>query len=137
MNLKKIKEFLKDRKLNIILVVLFALLIVYGSSLPSVIPDFMKGTFLEKIARYSIKSGIAHAAEFGILSLLLFRAFYVDNFKHAAIYAVLIAIAFGVLDEVHQLFVPGRVFDYMDMTSNAVGAIGVQFFGRFNLIFLK
>ena len=36
--------------------------------------------------------------------------------------AVLIASLYGVSDEYHQRFVPGRMFDVLDMVADALGA---------------
>jgi VanZ family protein len=41
----------------------------------------------------------------------------------ASLGASLIATAFGVFDECHQLFVPGRSFEILDMVANAIGAL--------------
>jgi VanZ family protein len=37
--------------------------------------------------------------------------------------AALIAAVYGVLDEYHQLLVPGRSFEILDMAANAIGAV--------------
>lgn len=37
--------------------------------------------------------------------------------------AILIAAAYGVTDEYHQLFTPGRSFDVLDMAADALGSI--------------
>ena len=38
--------------------------------------------------------------------------------------AMLISIAYGISDEVHQSFVPGRVADAYDVLTDAFGALG-------------
>jgi VanZ family protein len=38
--------------------------------------------------------------------------------------ALLISIAYGISDEVHQAFVPGRVADAYDVLADAFGALG-------------
>lgn len=40
----------------------------------------------------------------------------------ALILAVVLAAAYGVTDEIHQRFVPGRSYDVADMAADAVGA---------------
>jgi len=40
----------------------------------------------------------------------------------AAVLAVLIAVAYGVTDEFHQRFVPGRFADLNDLATDAAGA---------------
>ncbi len=41
----------------------------------------------------------------------------------AVVAAILISSLYGVSDEYHQLFVPGRSFDVLDMVADAVGSI--------------
>ena len=38
--------------------------------------------------------------------------------------AMLVSIAYGISDEVHQAFVPGRVADPYDVLADAIGALG-------------
>jgi VanZ family protein len=41
----------------------------------------------------------------------------------AALVAILISSLYGVTDEYHQLFVPGRTFDVLDMAADALGSV--------------
>ena len=41
----------------------------------------------------------------------------------AVIGAILISSAYGVTDEYHQLYTPGRSFDVLDMAADAIGSI--------------
>jgi VanZ family protein len=41
----------------------------------------------------------------------------------AALTAILLAAIYGVLDEVHQYFVPGRFLSLTDLAMNLVGAL--------------
>jgi len=41
----------------------------------------------------------------------------------AVIGAILISSAYGVTDEYHQLYTPGRSFDMLDMAADAIGSI--------------
>ncbi len=94
-------------------VVFFMAFIFYMSSIP--------GTGLEGAPIYSIDK-LYHIVEYGILSLLLLRLMTYHKVKHPYLYAILIAFGYGVTDEVHQLFVSGRVFSFLDMVANGVGA---------------
>ena len=64
--------------------------------------------------------------EYAILSILLLRSFINSKnttFKENAIHlAIIIAILYGVTDEIHQYFVPGRTFDILDIIANSVGS---------------
>lgn len=59
---------------------------------------------------------LAHAAVFGVLAALLYGA------TGRPYLAVLLASAYGIFDEVHQAFVPGRHSDPLDWVANTVGA---------------
>ena len=49
--------------------------------------------------------------------------------------AIVIATAYGVSDEYHQLFVPGRNFDVLDVAADAIGAIiGASALGAWSII---
>src|SRR5438067_12758568 len=75
---------------------------------------------------------VLHAMEYGLLSILCYRAFRHGAGDRAARYALLLAIvstaAYGVTDEVHQAFVPLREAEagdlLMDMIGAAIGATG-------------
>ena len=75
---------------------------------------------------------VLHAMEYGVLSVLCYRAFRHGAGAWAARYALQLAIVaastYGVTDEVHQAFVPLRVAEagdvLMDMIGAAIGATG-------------
>lgn len=43
--------------------------------------------------------------------------------KHYLIYAILFTALYGASDEIHQYFVPGRVFSILDMVADGLGAV--------------
>jgi hypothetical protein len=109
----------------------------YLSSLPneSLVPERGLG--------FKVDSLIKHFVEFGILGILSLNFFYQAVVKKNSflptcglfsmgIVASLIAIFFGVIDEIHQCFVPTRFCTLSDMAVNAVGGmVGVLFFVGF------
>jgi VanZ family protein len=53
----------------------------------------------------------------------------------AVLGAILISSLYGVSDEYHQLFVPGRSFDVLDMVADAIGSIvGASAVGAWSII---
>lgn len=73
-----------------------------------------------------IWSILAHLGLYGLLGLLIYWALDLNTRllnRERIFYAVAIATAYGVLDEFHQHFVPGRNFSVMDMMVNLVGAM--------------
>ena len=68
----------------------------------------------------------AHIAAYAGLGALTARAIgqgLRDISARAVLGAFLIATLYGVSDECHQLFVPGRSFDYLDIAADAVGSV--------------
>lgn len=63
----------------------------------------------------------AHAVEYGILAFLVCRAVRRPT-SRALIIITLCCAAYGVLDEVHQSFVPGRFPSVWDAAADSVGS---------------
>ena len=61
-----------------------------------------------------------HMGEFGLFAMLLMLGFYPKIKLH---YLIGISLLYGVLDEVHQYFVPTRWCDIVDVISNSIGSI--------------
>ncbi len=78
---------------------------------------------------------LAHATEFGVLNLLLFRALFGYNvsFKKAWWWSLMLTVLYAVSDELHQYFVPLRECRWQDMAQDSLGAMLVSFF----LLFIK
>jgi hypothetical protein len=69
---------------------------------------------------------VEHAAEYGVLALLLCRALWVymptrSRYSIMGI-AIVASIVYGASDEIHQLFVPHRSSDLADLVADSVGA---------------
>jgi len=75
---------------------------------------------------------LCHFLEYGILGFLLIRALGSSGMNKAGlslrIAAIVLAVAYGVTDELHQYFVPGRSMEFMDILSDALGAFTGQIF---------
>lgn len=74
----------------------------------------------------SIGDTAMHSAAYGVLGVLFVRALAGGLGARIAISTALIAAlltaAYGVSDELHQMFVPGRVADLNDVIADAIGA---------------
>lgn len=68
-----------------------------------------------------------HVAAYAILGLLTSRALAKGRLRNITWRVVCGAIAisslYGVTDEYHQRFVPGREFDLIDMFADAIGSV--------------
>lgn len=65
-----------------------------------------------------------HLVAYGVLALAMLGAFMTAgmSFRQAAFAAIGMSLAFGLTDEVHQRFVPGRHADPWDLLADLVGA---------------
>lgn len=72
---------------------------------------------------------VGHFVAYGGLTLLLRRALTLSGARNATWWALLFAVFYGLSDEFHQSFVPGRHSDPLDLAVDAIGA-GVALLGR-------
>jgi VanZ family protein len=97
-------------RLNLVLVLVYMSAVFVSSSIAG---DDMPGGV-------SPHSTILHVIEYCVLGFIAYPLFAKRDG------AVLIAFAFsflyGVSDEIHQLFVPGRYFSYTDLAADAFGS---------------
>ncbi len=98
--------------------------IFYFSSLPGSSIHLPQFKFVDKLI---------HVLVFGILSLLVLRVTRgAENKIKAFYFGTLYSILYGLTDEVHQFFVPGRFADPYDFLANVVGVlVGCLMFTRY------
>ena len=81
---------------------------------------------LPSILFIAVSDKVLHAVEYGILSLLCYRAYRWAAGPAIARQAVMLAIVtasfYGITDEVHQLFVPFRESSWLDWLADTIGA---------------
>jgi VanZ family protein len=73
---------------------------------------------------------VAHVGEYGILALLLYRALSGAQWELAKTYlwTLVGGLGYGLSDEFHQLFVPGRAFMRLDLALDLAGVVaGITF----------
>lgn len=95
---------------------LYALVIFFFSSLPSdQVPSPFPG--IDKLL---------HLVEYIPFGFLLLRAFS-GSFRvtplQALLWGIFVLTLYALSDEVHQLFVPGRYFSYLDMVFDVIGGL--------------
>lgn len=67
----------------------------------------------------------AHVLEYGLLTILLYRALKKGGIEkqEAGVYAIILAVLYGVSDEFHQSFTPGRDPTVRDVLFDTIGAV--------------
>ncbi|MBU1114551.1 MAG: VanZ family protein [Bacteroidetes bacterium] len=81
---------------------------------------------MPKIFGFSDK--IKHFGAYLVLAFLLNFALIIQKKyslinKYSIIFTFLIVLFYGLFDEVHQIFIPGRFFDWWDLVANGVGSL--------------
>jgi VanZ family protein len=99
--------------------VLFAVLIYFLAAIPNVHLIIQLPVGADKIV---------HAVLFFVLCWLMWRAFYYQHtlpvIRNSAILgAFIFCVIYGILDEYHDSFVPGRSADFFDVVADAGGAL--------------
>lgn len=90
--------------------------------------DLTEAEKLRVIENINSARGYMHAVEFFILGLMVQNAVFRSGGRGRGALAASLAICvvYGISDEVHQIFVPGRVFQLEDIAMDAAGsALGI------------
>lgn len=75
-----------------------------------------------KIPSFSFADKLAHLLAYGLLASLIYFALEKSRVNfHPIFIPFLVAFLYGVSDEIHQYFVPGRNADVFDALANALG----------------
>ena len=111
-----VSYLITHRRLNLLMTAaymaaIFALSSVAGDDLPGGVSSY---------------STVLHVLEYGVLGFMAYPLFAKRDGAVFAAFAL--SFLYGVSDEVHQLFVSGRFFSYLDMAADALGSmLGVAF----------
>jgi VanZ family protein len=99
----------------------YAVLILIVSSIPDLKTPQLGFEYQDKLY---------HFIEYSIFSVLLFFALLNSQRdflrKNVLLISLLIGASFGILDELHQKFIPGRQADVLDFTADFVGVALIQ-----------
>lgn len=89
---------------------------------------------LDKVPQESIHTlgeCLSHILEFGVLGMLLARAIRGSSLPSCGL-SISLALFYSLFDELHQLFVPLRSFQVVDLVMDVIGAcLGVIIFSWF------
>ncbi len=99
------------------LAIVYMLLIFFLSSRPTIIP----------LPPFSWNDKVIHFLEYGVLGILILRAFRNESKEiwsdYAHLWTIIITILYAASDEIHQSFVPSRYGDFWDFVADSLGVI--------------
>lgn len=89
-----------------------------------------------------VSDKLNHFGAYGLLSILLYLNLYFQDKievlnKFPATFTVLIASIYGLLDEIHQMFVPGRSAEFLDWFADFSGSLIAVLIVRFLILRIK
>jgi VanZ family protein len=110
-------EFLQKRKIWLVYIplIIYWVILFTATSLP-----------VERLPSIGFTDKINHFVAYFILAVLLNLTLIYQRksqllFEKAPIATIVICLFYGALDEVHQLFVPGRSAETLDWVADALG----------------
>ncbi len=117
--------------LNWFLAILWMTVIFISSSISS-----LPGTQTLSDQDFNFISSIVHVINYAVLAALLMRAFISSGIKtnKALVFGFLIAVFYGLTDEFHQFFVPGRESHLSDWLLDIAGSCISLFWYRYKII---
>jgi len=128
-----ISWFEKHPKISLIIVILIAIGIFYMSS-----KSFKGGTpgpdFPWKPVAYHLVAFFFLAF---FLLIFLLKGEVNNKTRFLMLLGIFIAMSYGISDEIHQLFVPGRHGSFVDILIDSVGILFASLLYSFNLKFKK
>lgn len=135
-------------KRNLIIVIIWMLLIFIMSSfdatesanqsnfIVNIITDIFKIENIE-LLRFIIRK-LAHFTEYLILGFLTINMLNKNDISKKYLLSILICIIYATSDEIHQLFVPGRACQLIDILIDSIGSIiGIYLYKLINTKILK
>ena len=118
------------KKLSIILVISWALLIFFLSNQTSDVSGSESKAIISSVIHVNninyvdnILREMMHFIEYFIFGILLINCFNQYKIDKKITISIMISFIYIVSDEIHQIFVPGRAFEYLDIGLDLSGAI--------------
>lgn len=87
----------------------------------------MVGGFLSMIFKGDVPQEelrtFAHFCEYALLGFLMYNVFYSFKIKLAPVTGIISSFLYALSDEIHQIFVDGRAFQFTDLAVDSGGII--------------
>lgn len=82
----------------------------------------------KQVPNIGVSDKIEHFAAYSVLSFLLYLTFISQQkikllYYYPLLFTILVSALYGVLDELHQILIPGRSCDTFDIIADFMGAL--------------
>jgi len=106
----------KNNKFSLLITILLAIAIFYFSSIQFTNLKYKSSSF---------QSYVYHLTIFFLFSFFFLLSTIKGNKRNKKFifYVMLLSIIYGILDEIHQFFVPYRSFSFLDIITDSIGVI--------------
>ena len=112
-------KYLEKRKVGLIYIplIIYWLILIVGTSLP-----------VDRLPLIGLSDKLNHLfAYFGLSILLNLTLIYQRKsrllFDKATLVTIIICLFYGVIDELHQIFIPGRFAETLDWVADSLGTL--------------
>ena len=113
-------NYLKENRKKVLLIplIIYWIIILIGTTIPA-------DAFVDVV---ELSDKVEHfIAYFGLAVLLGLNLYFQEKWKKISLYYIVatlvICLTYGVLDELHQLFVPNRMAEFWDWVADSLGTI--------------
>ena len=111
-------EYLEKRKIRLVYLplIIYWLVLFTATSIP-----------VDRLPSVGLSDKINHFAAYFLLAVLLYLTLIYQRksrllFEKAPIATIVISLLYGAIDELHQIFIPGRSAEFMDWAADLLGA---------------
>ena len=111
-------EYLEKRKIRLVYLplIIYWLVLFTATSIP-----------VDRLPSVGLSDKINHFAAYFLLAVLLYLTLIYQRksrllFEKAPIATIVISLLYGAIDELHQIFIPGRFAEFMDWAADLLGA---------------
>lgn len=112
-------EFLEKRKIWLVYIPLgiYWIILFTATSIP-----------IDQLPSLGLSDKINHFVAFFILAVLLFLTLKYQRknyylFNNASLIAFIVSLIYGAIDEIHQMWIPGRYAEMLDWLADGFGAL--------------
>ncbi len=92
-------------------------------SIRPMLPKFNPIAWFTQLSHWEYNRRILHLLLYLVFGFLTVRALNSTTMRHENVIGFAVGIVFALSDEIHQIYVPGRSFEWLDILSDVIGIL--------------